>query len=330
MTATDGTFETGTLVGWGGASGGTFVPTTAQAHTGVWSGLLTTTGTPTQTYVRSNSVAVTAGTKYRLLMWARSATTVTNVTAAVDWANAGGYLSTSSLNVTLTANTWTLFDATFTAPAGATSAGYGPTLLSNPAAGSAVYVDDIYFVQTSGAYPLPTFRDGVLATAADLNALAAYVNSLYTTTMGHPTHTAKKPAVVLRVTGTHAVATGTDTAAIWDVADVNNDSMWVVGTPTQVTIQTAGTYKIDLTLGTSGVYGDGLTCYITVNGTTASTNGVGVWHDTKSDRGRATCTVSLAAGATVFGIINHTAGVSRNLATTVGGCRFELTYLGPA
>ena len=177
---------------------------------------------------------------------------------------------------------------------------------------------------------LPTFRDGVVAAAVDLNSLRTNVANFYTVAMGASGHTTKKPALVLRVTGTHAVANSTDTAVIWDVADVNNDSMWAVGTPTQVTIQTAGTYKIDLTLGTSGVYNDGLTCYITVNGTTPSSQGVAVWHDTKSDRGRASCTVSLAAAATVFAVINHTAGVSRNLATTVGGCRFEFTYIAPA
>ena len=174
---------------------------------------------------------------------------------------------------------------------------------------------------------LPTFRDGVVSAAADLNALVANVQNIYTVGMGGTSYTTKKPHLILRVTSTtRAVANSTDTTVTWDVADVNTDSMWSSGSV--VTVNTAGTYRMSLLLGTDGAFGDGLTCYLLVNGTSTTTNGVGVWHDTKCYHGRAFATVSLAVGATVRAVINHTAGVSRNLATALGGCRLELSYIG--
>lgn len=147
MTTTDGTFESG-IVGWGAASGGTFAQSSAHAHTGTFAGLLTVTGTPTQTYARATAVRVTPGSPYRLLMWGFSTATLANAMASVDFFDgAGGYISTASLTKTLVANTWTLFDtvATVTAPSNAATASYGPTIGGSPTAGKAMYVDDISF-----------------------------------------------------------------------------------------------------------------------------------------------------------------------------------------
>jgi hypothetical protein len=146
LASADGMFESGVLSGWGAPSGGTFAISSAQAHTGVRSGLLTTTGSPTQTYVRATSIPVTALTTYRAVMWARATSVTNNVQLAVDWFDAsGGYLSTSALTSTLAAGTWTLFDQIFTAPASAASGSYGPTLGSSPTAGTAIWVDDVDF-----------------------------------------------------------------------------------------------------------------------------------------------------------------------------------------
>lgn len=174
---------------------------------------------------------------------------------------------------------------------------------------------------------LPTFRDGVVSTAADLNALTANITNLYAVAMGGKT--LRKPSCVLRVTGTIAMATGTDVLITWGVADVDNDLMWSSGTPTVVTINTAGVWKIDLIAGTNGAYNDGLSTHLLVNGTNASTNGVGFNKDFKSFRNRATATLALAAGAQVTGTTGQSSGVSRNLATGTAGCRFEFVYVGP-
>ena len=148
----DGTFETVGLPGWGSPVNGTFVRSTAQAHTGSASGLLTVTGTPTQTYVRQPGIPVTVGVSYRIIMWAYSVAGVSNILAVIDWLDSGGgYLSSTAQSLTLAAATWTPFDVTGVAPASAAFAQYGPTIGSSPATGTAIYVDDIWFQQASGS-----------------------------------------------------------------------------------------------------------------------------------------------------------------------------------
>lgn len=147
----DSTFEAAGLPGWDAATNGTWARSTAQAHTGTGSGLLTVVGTPAQTYVRQPSIPVTVGVSYRIAMWAYSVAGASNILAVIDWLDSGGgYLSSSSQSLTLAAATWTAFDLTGVAPASTAFAQYGPTIGSSPAAGTAIYVDDIYFQQASG------------------------------------------------------------------------------------------------------------------------------------------------------------------------------------
>jgi hypothetical protein len=176
---------------------------------------------------------------------------------------------------------------------------------------------------------IPVFRDGVMATAADLNALVDNVNNLYTVGMGGAGFTAKKPHLVLRVTSAvRSITRLVDTAVVWDIADVNTDSMWSSGST--ITVQHSGTYRLDAQVGVNGSFNDGINVYITVNGTTASSNGVGVWRDGKGYRGRCSATVSLVASSTITVVVNHTAGVNRNLSASGGGCRFAASWIGPA
>ena len=149
----DGTFEAAGLPGWGTPSSGTWARSTAQAHTGTGSGLLTVTGAPSQTYVRQSVMTpVTVGVSYRAVMWAYSVAGAANISLAIDWFDAGvGYLSTSAQTLTLAAATWTAFDLTAAAPASAALAVYGPSIGGSPAAGTAIYVDDIHVQQASGS-----------------------------------------------------------------------------------------------------------------------------------------------------------------------------------
>lgn len=149
----DATFETAGLAGWGTPASGTWARSTAQAHTGTGSGLLTVTGSPTQTYVRqSTQIPVTVGVSYRVTMWAYSVAGSADIGVAIDWFDSGhNYLSTDAQTLTLAAATWTAFGKTAAAPASAAFAVYGPTIGNSPPAGRAIYVDDIYFQQASGS-----------------------------------------------------------------------------------------------------------------------------------------------------------------------------------
>ncbi len=182
---------------------------------------------------------------------------------------------------------------------------------------------------------LPMFADGVLVDAADLNALVANVQALYVAALGphggSPGYnTGKKPQVVLRVTGTHGISSGTETAVIWDAADVNTDTMWASGTT--ITVQTTGTYRLSTQIALNNIWHNGgLFLYLCVNGTTTTSNTVGCWRDsTYTAQARASATLSLTAGSTIQVIVRHAAGSSKNLLTTSGGCRFEAIRIGPA
>ncbi len=163
----------------------------------------------------------------------------------------------------------------------------------------------------------------------DLNALVANINNLYTVAMGGAGYTSTRPEVALRITSTtRTCARNTDVAVVWDVADVNTDTMWTSGST--ITVHTTGTYVLNAQVGTDGSFGDGMSLFIAVNGTVTSSNAVGCWRDQDSYRGRCGATVSLVASSTITVILNHTASSNKHFSATNGGCRFTATYIGPA
>lgn len=157
VASADGGFETDDG-GWQ-VTGGTIARSTAQAHTGDASLLLTVSGSPVQAYTRPTSAAeVVVGESYTASMWVRCSVS-RNVFCAIDWYDAGfNYLTTSGTTVAVTADTWTLISTTQTAPANAAFAGYGPTMSGSPANGTLLYVDDADLVDdavAAGAGPYP-------------------------------------------------------------------------------------------------------------------------------------------------------------------------------
>jgi hypothetical protein len=151
LSIADGTFETG-VTGWTGTSC-TFEQSTEQVYRGTYSGKITTTGTPTQAFVRpatANQVPVIPGETYRCSFWAYSPSGYATLSAAIDWRDSGGaYLSTDSETEAISAGAWTPRVVTATAPAGAAFAVYGPTLGGNPPTGTVLYVDDVQLRGTS-------------------------------------------------------------------------------------------------------------------------------------------------------------------------------------
>lgn len=131
------------------ASGGTAAQSNEQAHRGSFSIKLTTTGTPTETSVRADEVAVTPGERYAVRMWAYRPV-AGNVQAAIDWFDAShALISSSAASVSLAAGTWTPVVGTGTAPATAAFAAYGPTIPSNPSTGTVAYADEVVLAYAS-------------------------------------------------------------------------------------------------------------------------------------------------------------------------------------
>lgn len=142
LSPVDGTFEYG--LPWT-VSGGTITRVTSQAHTGTHSMQLVVSGSPSQTFARPGvGVPVVEGQPYRMTFWAFSTGSISNFRTVIDWFDSGGsYLTSTAQTWTQPAGAWTLYDVTYTAPTGAVTASYGPTLFSTPANGTTVYIDDI-------------------------------------------------------------------------------------------------------------------------------------------------------------------------------------------
>jgi hypothetical protein len=134
--------------GWFGF-GGTFARSTAQAHSGVASGLFTPDGV-TATGVAGLSTAgspfVNAGYAYQMSVWVYSPNGYT-ITPAIAWRDSGGTIfdTTSGDPVVVPSGVWTKLMVTGTAPIGAVTAGPRVSMPDTPAASDLLYMDDMSF-----------------------------------------------------------------------------------------------------------------------------------------------------------------------------------------
>jgi hypothetical protein len=130
------------------------VATTATAFNGTGALELTVVGSPVQAYVRAARFPVTPGHRYQVTMWVRRPV-AGNVVCAIDWQDAGGtYLSGGTYPVTaLSAGVWTQITDTATAPAGAATMTWGPTLSGSPATGTLLQLDDVLLTDLDNELP---------------------------------------------------------------------------------------------------------------------------------------------------------------------------------
>ncbi|MFC9680012.1 hypothetical protein [Streptomyces sp. NPDC056948] len=129
----NGYFETD-LSGWFG-NGGTIDRVAApepRPFEGVWAMRFVPNGVAQFPNAGSSTVPVTAGQQYVISGWLRCAIART-INLNANWFVSGGtYDSTSAYGLAVTANTWTWFEATVTAPAGALTANAAPTVSNFP------------------------------------------------------------------------------------------------------------------------------------------------------------------------------------------------------
>jgi hypothetical protein len=93
----------------------------------------------------SEQIAVTVGQQYTLSGWLLCATS-RNVDLNINWFDAAhAYLTTTSNDQAVTANVWTFFQLTATAPASAVYANLAPTVPNFPPATDVLYADEIIF-----------------------------------------------------------------------------------------------------------------------------------------------------------------------------------------
>ena len=112
---------------------------------GQWSMQITPDGVAEFPNAGSDMIAVTAGTQYNLSGWLLCETS-RNVALNINWFDAAsGYLSTSSNDQAVTADTWTHFTLTATAPVGAAFANLAPTVPDFPPVTDVTYADQVEF-----------------------------------------------------------------------------------------------------------------------------------------------------------------------------------------
>lgn len=173
---------------------------------------------------------------------------------------------------------------------------------------------------SSPSPPIPSFTDGTVVHQADLNALASNLTNLYTYMLGG--FRIQPPMAVINQTVAQTFTTGTTAQVNYDTALVNTNSMWVAGTPNQVTIQTAGVYLMMQHVIWNNSFSGYRFCGITLNGTTVPANYLAntPYYDTAVVTGASSlcaAVYSLAAGAVLYPIAGQGSGSSQP--TSVSG-----------
>ncbi|MCW6008507.1 hypothetical protein K1W54_28780 [Micromonospora sp. CPCC 205371] len=216
-------FET-TAAPWT-ASGGVVARSTAQAHEGAASLLLTPDGVSAQSVARSEvlTTGIVAGASYRAAAWLRCAA-ARNVSLNIDWYTAGGaFISTSTTTLAVASNTWTLFDFTAAAPATAGRAGITVSMDSTPPAGHLLYIDE------AGLYTL-------LPSTADVAVFERSTNGIQWTVV-------RGGAAVPIVAGAASLDDyefAPDVPNLYRVSAVDNGAITFVGAGTAAGSQNAG------------------------------------------------------------------------------------------
>lgn len=123
---------------------------------------------------------------------------------------------------------------------------------------------------------MPTFTDGVVVHQASLNSLSTGINNLSAYTLGAAPPRAYVPTLRLRKNAQQTFTTNTITNISWDTIDVNNDNMFTLSTNNVVTIQTAGSYAVDLEFGWELNASGGRVMWVTKNGTNPTSNSIGI------------------------------------------------------
>ena len=157
-------FETNTS-GWA-ASGCTLARSTAQAHQGSASLLMTPTGAATAqaAFTSSGSPAVTPGRQYTFTAWVYSPNGYGAVTADIDWLDASNQNISTTLGATtaIPAGTWTKLTTTAAAPAQAAKASARVTIRNNPTASDVLHVDEARFVPAPGSVVVERSTNGII------------------------------------------------------------------------------------------------------------------------------------------------------------------------
>lgn len=178
---------------------------------------------------------------------------------------------------------------------------------------------------------IPTFTDGMIVHATDLNALASNLTNLYN--YNQASFTSQRPCVIAKQTTGQALSAGVFSTVNFQSAVINTDNMWTASVAAQVTIQHAGIYyifsQIRYPVYSPYATGNSTDGYILANGTAFgnSITGQSVIPTANSIGStiNATTIANLAAGATLF--LGAQSNLAKTLDTGVGSSFLGAIYL---
>lgn len=93
---------------------------------------------------------------------------------------------------------------------------------------------------------LPSFVDGTIPDAADLNTVSTDVDALTQITSGAPAAAGRSSPPLARIflNTAQTIATGTNTAVQWTSQDIDTDNLWTPNTSDHFECRTAGKYVL--------------------------------------------------------------------------------------
>jgi hypothetical protein len=181
---------------------------------------------------------------------------------------------------------------------------------------------------------MPTFTTGAIVHQADLNLLSTGINNLSMIWAGVVATRTYVPACTASLTGTQSIANATDQTVSWNTASPNNDTMWSSGSPTKLTVVTAGVYVLAarahfVSNGTGTRAG-----HIMTNGTSiiansvavTAVNAVGVSADTIFTL--VSPPLRLPVGTTIYFSVFQNSGGALSLSNTLGGTMLSAIRIG--
>lgn len=185
---------------------------------------------------------------------------------------------------------------------------------------------------------MPTFTDGLVVHQASLNGLSTGINNLSTTTLGAVPPRAYVPILRLKRVAAQSIPNNANTSVSWDTIDSNPDNMFTLSAPTQITIQTAGSYALDVEWGWAANNTGGRTIWGTKN-SNATSNAVCIDEQISgtmpTGRGNtmhiATVLPGCVVGDLFFCVVYQNSGGALNnaVAPAVPNCSLSMWRVGP-
>lgn len=183
---------------------------------------------------------------------------------------------------------------------------------------------------------IPTFTDGMVVHATDLNALASNLTNLYN--YNQAGFQSQRPAVIAKQTTAQSINNTTDTLINFQATDVNTDNMWTASVANQLTIQHAGIYWCFSQVRWPTIPSPALTTVVASNilangttvGNTIASNLLPFVNSGAGCGTQAGVIANLAAGATLYLDVWQSSGAAQSIKSDFGGTFMGAIFLTPS